>query len=822
MLNRMRRWVQGEPSATESRLQMPIRYVKGALSGEEQRRQDIAHRLRLAQLSERLKTLNLIQSELIRASSSDELCRMAVEYGRARLGLNRLSIWLLKAGDPPQLHGTYGVDEQGNIRDERNKRSTLEEADDPFPASQLELSTRDQLEFDFQVQQDVTLANDSREPIGKGWLAASRMMSADGIIGWMFVDNLLSQAPYTDDDGDIIKLYANSVGNLYQSKRVEESLRQQQAAEQGLQNRLRALSEVSIHLARLNTFDELTRQAVELGRERLGFDRLSLWFIDELIPFATGSYGTDESGQTRDERQEKLAFGPAHLAWQAREQGVNLQVNHHSPLFDHRLHTVGAGWNAASLLWDGNRAIGWISADNFLKHQPFTPSDQEVLTSYGVMVGYLCTRIRAEENLVRQRAEERQFQERLRALAEVNLELTKIETVDELTRRAVELGRERLGFDRLALFFIQPDRFHAMGSYGTDELGSTRDERYVKISVRENHPAFRAAPGDELVEVFHRELINHRGETVGNGWNAAAVLWDGKQAIGWIAADNLFKQRPYTQVDGDVLALYGTTVGHLISRKWAEQATVNMAIQKEHAEFMTEMVSNLSHDLRTPLSIINTSLYLLERLESPAQQHEKVQTIKGQTARLEKLIQDILTMSRLETQPAYTLRPVQLNHLLTGLVEQYQPVAAQKHQHLQLELDQVSSVMGLNDEMVRIFSNLMDNAINYTPAGGQITLRTRQKDKWVYAEVSDTGIGIGEEDLPRIFDRFYRADSARSSSSGGSGLGLSIVKRLTEILSADIEVESFPGQGTTFRLKFFAAMNHPSQQRAVNPETPAG
>ena len=176
-------------------------------------------------------------------------------------------------------------------------------------------------------------------------------------------------------------------------------------------------------------------------------------------------------------------------------------------------------------------------------------------------------------------------------------------------------------------------------------------------------------------------------------------------------------------------------------------------------------------------------------------------------------------MSRLEAQPSYTLRPVQLNDLLSKLVEEYRPVLAQKNQSLHLELTNIASVMGLNDEMLRIFSNLMDNAINYTPAGGGITLRTHQQDQWVYAEVSDTGIGIDEEDLPRIFDRFYRADSARSSSSGGTGLGLSIVKRLTEILSADIEVESLPRHGTTFRLKFFAAMSHTTQPKSINPES---
>jgi signal transduction histidine kinase len=670
------------------------------------------------QPGERLKTLNRIHTELIRAGSTDELCRLAVELGRTRLGLSRLSIWLIDPDDPTLFRGTYGIDEHGQIRDERNQQFqertkylmpfSEEQANDPA----------------YKINEHVPLFNDQQEPMGHGWVAKTGLMSSEGIIGWMYVDNFLSQTPYTDEDGDIIRLYANSVGHLYQNKRMEEGLRQQQAAEQALQARMRAVNEVSIELSHARTFDELTRQAVELGRERLGFDRLSLWFMEEDGVHAQGSFGTDEAGNTRDERDIRLLINPQDLVYQAKAQGDLVVVSHQAELMDDHRQRVGTGWNAAALLWDGDRTIGWISTDNLFNKRPFTPGDQELLTLYGVSVGHLCTRKRAEEQLERKRTEEQQFQSRLRALSEVNLELTRIENFDDLTRRAVELGRERLGFDRLALWFIQDDRLHARGTYGTDEIGGTRDERQVQIDVRPTHLALHAESGDSLIELWHRELVDHQGEVVGHGWNAAALLWDGKQAMGWIAADNLFKKQAFTDSDRDVLALYGSSLGHLFNRRRAEAAAVEMAVQKERAELMTELISNLSHDLRTPLSVINTSLYLLERLTDPAQQQEKVASIKAQTARLEKLIQDILTMSRLESQPVYTLHPVQLQVLLSNLVNQYQPVVERKSQALRLEIeDDLSAVMGLDEEMERVFSNLLDNAINYTPEGGSITLR---------------------------------------------------------------------------------------------------
>jgi signal transduction histidine kinase len=800
---------------------MAIRFNRVALSPEEQRRRDFEQRLRLAQLGERLRTLSLIQAELIRVGDPDELCRLAVELARARLGMSRVSIWLVDANTPTQLRGTYGTDEQGNTRDERDRQVGLA-AEYRSPLS-ADLSQ----DANFLLNLDVTLVDDRERPVGQGWVAAARMVSGEGVIGWLFVDNLLSQAAYTEDDGDIIKLYASSIGALVQNKHMEMGLLQQQAAQQALQERLRALNEVSIALTRAEGFDALTEQAVELGQSRLGFDRLSLWFMEADGIHAMGSFGTDEVGKTRDERAIRLQIKPGDLAYQAREQGLRVMVSHAANLMDEHRHSIGTGWNAAALLWDGDRILGWIAADNLFSQRPFTLGDQEVLTLYGMTVGHLCTRKRTEEQLQRQRAEEQQFQQRLHALTEVNLKLLKLDTVDELCQKAVELGRARLGIDRMALFFVEDDRIHARGSFGTDEAGNTRDERDVRIAMREDHLSRIATEHSSMVEVWERELVNHQGQVVGHGWNAAAMLWDGEKAIGWIAADNLLMQRPFSQGDRDILTLYGTTLGHLFQRKAAQKAALGIAVEKERAELMTEMMSNLSHDLRTPLSVINTSLYLLERLHDPTTQQEKLGVIKGQTARLEKLIQDILTLSRLEQQPVYTLQPVPLTPMLSELATLYQPVVERKEQSLHLQAEAGTlTVMGLEEELRRILSNLLDNAINYTPVGGSITLRARQEGLFVIVEVSDTGIGIKPEDLPRIFDRFYRADSARSSTSGGAGLGLSIVKRLVQVLSADISAESTPGKGTTFRLTLLAASrkaSHPTRPGDTPPpQAPAG
>src|SRR5262249_16253473 len=146
--------------------------------------------------------------------------------------------------------------------------------------------------------------------------------------------------------------------------------------------------------------------------------------------------------------------------------------------------------------------------------------------------------------------------------------------------------------------------------------------------------------------------------------------------------------------------------------------------------------------------------------------------------------------------------PVNLNDLVIEVEKKLQPIAEKKRQHTTLKLDDtLPAVVGSHDELYRVVINLLENALNYTPDDGSVSVKTGSQNGTAMLEFSDTGIGIDQKDLPHIFERFYRGDEARALVSGGTGLGLSIVKKIVDLHSGQIEVESSLGKGTCFRVR---------------------
>ncbi len=239
----------------------------------------------------------------------------------------------------------------------------------------------------------------------------------------------------------------------------------------------------------------------------------------------------------------------------------------------------------------------------------------------------------------------------------------------------------------------------------------------------------------------------------------------------------------------------------LTLQRQIETERLEAALDKERAKMMAEFVSNLSHDLKTPLSIIQTSLHIIERIDDPAQQKSRLQIIRDQTLLLGKLIQSVLTMSRLDGDYTLSFDVLDLNHVMKDLERSMGPAFERKHQMVVLDLQAGTlPIRASESELYRVMVNLIENAINYTAEAGIITLKTYQAGNDAVVEVKDSGIGIAPEDLPHIFDRFVRGEAVRLVTKG-TGLGLAIVKRIIELHHGQIEVESVLGEGTTFRVR---------------------
>lgn len=213
--------------------------------------------------------------------------------------------------------------------------------------------------------------------------------------------------------------------------------------------------------------------------------------------------------------------------------------------------------------------------------------------------------------------------------------------------------------------------------------------------------------------------------------------------------------------------------------------------------------ADASHELRSPLTVIKSNIGLV--LNHPERIHaadaKKLAAINWAADQMTNLIEDLLFLAR-TNQSQQVLNsakvPLDLQATLKNLVELFEPKAQAQGITLKSELSPGLTVLGHTSQLNRLFSNLIENAIQYTPTGGQIWLRTRSQGRQIQVEVQDTGIGIASEDINKVFNRFWQANQARSCYSGGYGLGLAIAQAIVAHHEGKIALKSELGQGTTF------------------------
>jgi signal transduction histidine kinase len=213
-----------------------------------------------------------------------------------------------------------------------------------------------------------------------------------------------------------------------------------------------------------------------------------------------------------------------------------------------------------------------------------------------------------------------------------------------------------------------------------------------------------------------------------------------------------------------------------------------------------ELVSDLTHELRTPLTILNG--YLEGLSDGTIDPSSTVyQTLIRETSRMQRLINDLQELSKMEAGYfPIDARPIDLHPLLKSLVQKFSDqLLSPEELVIQLQFpEEIPLVVADAGRVEQILVNLLSNALRYTPSGS-ITLQIRQQEDKVWIAVIDTGKGISAEDVPHVFERFWRSDRSRDRHSGGTGLGLAICRRLVELQGGTIEVESQLNQGSTFR-----------------------
>ncbi len=249
----------------------------------------------------------------------------------------------------------------------------------------------------------------------------------------------------------------------------------------------------------------------------------------------------------------------------------------------------------------------------------------------------------------------------------------------------------------------------------------------------------------------------------------------------------------------------------------------NSTLERLEKFFNTQrrFLADVSHELRTPLTAIRGNVDLLRRMKEP--DRESLDAIQSETERMSRLVGDLLMLAQAESGNLPLARSeIELDTLLLEVYQQVQVLAANKVSVVLGEEDQACAY-GDRDKIKQVLLNLVSNAIKYTPAGGKVTLGLARINGWARFTVADTGVGIPPEDLPHIFERFYRADKSRTRAAGapgGAGLGLSIAKWIARAHGGRLEVSSQIGKGSCFSLWLPLEETRPLHKPAPIPARP--
>ena len=258
-----------------------------------------------------------------------------------------------------------------------------------------------------------------------------------------------------------------------------------------------------------------------------------------------------------------------------------------------------------------------------------------------------------------------------------------------------------------------------------------------------------------------------------------------------IGAQNLAIRLAVPQT-GDELERLANTLNEMLSR-------LDAAFRR-----ITQFTADASHELRTPVSVMRTSAELaLRKPRTDTEYREALSQILQESEKVSRLIEQLLVLARADSGPAtITTGRTNLNDILERAWRQARVLAEAKHLKFE-EFISAAAVWVRGDpaSLERLFLILLDNAVKYTPAEGRIELRLATDDGFAVTEIHDTGIGIAPEDIAHIFDRFYRADRARSRETGGTGLGLAIGRWIVDAHGGEIHVHSEPSKGSTFQVR---------------------
>ena len=511
---------------------------------------------------------------------------------------------------------------------------------------------------------------------------------------------------------------------------------------------MKALQELYLELSQIEDLDKLYYRMVELSQTRLRIDRLALFLANPETNELVGTYGVDTTGMIRDEHYYRVSVSSDHWSHNIANTPKHTMFWEDAPLYDDS-QAVGKGWFAATALWDGHEAVGYLVSDNFILHQPPRPYQVELISLLGSTFGHLIRLKQTTDHL----------------------------RVSEMRQRALLTAIPDLIFrnDRQGTYLD----FHAPNPAKL----VARPEEFLGRTINEVFSPDMAA--------LHMEHLNHVFAT------GEETVYEYSLPIGGQMMD--FEARMVMCAEDEVIDI----VRDVSERKQAQEQAFALAVEKERVQVLTRFVQNASHELRTPLSVINTNLYLVGKSKDEKQRQHYIDRVEQNVMRLTRLIDMIMSMTKLDSEIPFSYRASNINDLTERAVAAAQQALSEKGLSAQLKLNRSLPRLEVDaDWLEQALEQLLNNAIRFTPAGSgeakTITVSSDRRNEAVVIEIQDQGVGISPEALSHIFERFWREDEMHSTP--GFGLGLAIAHKVVQRHGGSIEVESEPGVGSTFRI----------------------
>ncbi len=472
----------------------------------------------------------------------------------------------------------------------------------------------------------------------------------------------------------------------------------------------------------------------------------------------------------------------------------------------------------------GDMCLGVLAMARTAANQPFTGQDVSVGMQFAQFVAVVLNNLELYDTALREIAERRQaekmsqaFLADMQALQELHLALSEIEDLTTLYKEMIRSAQQYLGLDRIGLFILNEAEGCIQGTFGVDQDGTLRDERYYTEEVTADHWTLAVVNNAKHVKVWEDATIYDNGLAVGTGWKVASALWDGHRAIGYLIADNFLTKKPIRPYEGELLSVLGSTFGHLIQRKHREVfsqaqndalllANSELAAARKQADaankLKSQFLATMSHELRTPLNAIigYTQLQLAGMVgELSEEQHSFQERILVNAQHLLNLINETLDISKIEAGRTELIEaPFGVRQFLQEVETQNRILAENKHLAFTIdaEANMPDTLVGDRGRIKQILINLIANAIKFTDHGSVTVDVKRYSGTMWRISVKDTGIGIPAHKQQTIFDEFQQTEEG--IQRGGTGLGLAIAKKLVLMMNGTIRLESEAGKGSTF------------------------